>query len=142
MNYVQWAFVALAGYTFVAPLMKVATSPGGIPSTVAALVANTVLVVGSIGVVLYSDLSVAEYATHPRMVYVLAAGVCLTVGILAYYQALSKGPVSVVVPVFGMFLVTSSLVSVLWLGDEVTVRKGLGIAFAVAAVYLTAGPRA
>ncbi|GGL30423.1 hypothetical protein GCM10009037_12650 [Halarchaeum grantii] len=142
MNYVKWAFVALAGYTFVAPLMKVATAPGGIPATVAALVANTVLVVASVGVVLYSGIPVLEYATHPRMLYVLAAGVCLAVGILAYYEALSRGPVSVVVPVFGMFLVTSSLVSVLWLGDDLTLRKVAGIGFAIAAVYLTAGPRA
>ncbi|GGL60587.1 EamA family transporter [Halocalculus aciditolerans] len=142
MDYLKWALVALAGYTFVAPLMKIATGPGGIPSTVAALVANAILVLGTIGVVLYTGLPVVDYLTHPRIPYVAAAGVCLTVGILAYYKALSTGPVSIVVPVFGMFLVTSSLAGILFLGDDLTLRKSAGVLFAIAAVYLTAGPRA
>ncbi|GAA0654790.1 EamA family transporter [Salarchaeum japonicum] len=136
--YLKWAVVALLGYTMVAPLMKVATVD--IPSTVAALVANAVLVVGSLAVVLYVDIPVTPYLTHPRAIYVYAAGVCLTVGILAYYQALATGPVSIVVPVFGMFIVTSSLVSAVWLGDDLTLRKAAGIGFAAVAVYLTAGP--
>lgn len=142
MDYIEWAVVALAGYTFVAPLMKIATGPGGIPSTVAALVANAILVVGTIGVVIYTGLPVVDYLTHPRIPYVAAAGVCLTVGILAYYKALSTGPVSVVVPIFGMFLVTSSVAGVALLGDDFTLRKATGVLFAILAVYLTAGPRA
>jgi len=136
--YLKWAIVALLGYTFVAPLMKAATVD--IPSTVAALVVNGVLVVASLGVIAYFGIPVQEYLTHPRAVYMYAAGICLTVGILAYYHALSTGPVSVVVPVFGMFIVTSSVVSALWFADEVTLRQMAGIGFAVVAVYLTAGP--
>jgi len=141
MNYLRWALLALAGYTFVAPLMKLATGPDGIPATVGALLANGILVAVTAGVVLYTGTPVLEYATDPRMWYVALAGLCLSVGILAYYQALAAGPVSVVVPVFGMFLVTSSLAGVLLLGDAFTLRKGVGVVFAIAAVYLTAGPQ-
>jgi len=68
-----------------------------------------------------------------------AAGACLAVGILAYYRALSLGPVSVVAPVFGLFLVVSSLVGIAVLNESLTLRKVLGIALAAVAVWLTAG---
>lgn len=46
---------------------------------------------------------------------------------------------SVVTPVFGIFIVTSSLLSIVFLGDSFSLRKGVGIGFAVLAVYLIAG---
>ncbi|MFC6724326.1 EamA family transporter [Halobium palmae] len=141
MNYLLWSVVALAAYTFVAPLMSVATTGDApIPSDVAALLANLILVVVTAAVIVVESGGlvgyVAEYATHPKAPYVYAAGVCLSVGILAYYRALSMGPVSVVAPVFGMFLVTSSIVGVVALDESVTLRKGLGIGLAILAVYL------
>jgi transporter family protein len=136
MNYLGWALLAMAGYTLVAPLMKVALTD--IPSEVALVVANGVLV-GVVGVaVVVTDSEPLAYATHPKMVYVLVAGVCLAVGIYAYYRALALGPVSIVVPVFAMFIVTSSVIGVLFLDEVLTVRRGLGIALGVVAIYLVA----
>lgn len=136
MNYLPWAILALIAYTFVAPLMSIATTE--IPSDVAVVISNGMLMVAAIGVVAVSREPVFEYVTHPDIPYALAAGVCLAVGILAYYRALAMGPVSVVVPVFGMFIVTSSLIGFLVLDEPVTTRKIAGIGFAVLAVYLTA----
>jgi len=137
MNYLPWAVLALVAYTFVAPLMSFATaSEPAIPSNVAALVSNSMLVVATVGVIAYTRQDVSQYLVHPKSPYVYVAGLCLAVGILAYYRALSLGPASVVVPVFGMFLVTSSLVSVAFLDESFTVRKAVGILLAVVAVYL------
>ena len=60
---------------------------------------------------------------HPKVGYVCLLGVALAVGIIAYYRALALGPVSVVVPVFGLFLVTSSVVGIAALDEALTVRK-------------------
>lgn len=140
MNYLVWAVVAMGAYSLVAPLMRLATAgQGAIPSTVAALVANTVLVVLTLGVIGVTGESVVDQFADPRMRYVLAAGVCLGVGILAYYRALAVGRVSVVAPVFAMFFVASSAVGVVLLDEPVTARKLLGVAFAVVAVILVAG---
>jgi len=79
---------------------------------------------------------VTPHLDSPKLWYTLAAGLFLGVGILAYYRALSLGPVSVVTPVFGMFLVTSSIIGIAVLGESLTTRKLLGIALAVVAVYL------
>ncbi len=64
------------------------------------------------------------------------AGIALTVGIIAYYYALEAGPVSVVVPVFGTFLVLSSLIGIVALDEEFTIRKAAGIVLAGAAIWL------
>jgi transporter family protein len=141
MSYLPWTLVALAAYSLVPPLMSVATTgENPIPSSVATFYSNTVLVVATVAVVVATDDRLGPYLDHPDMAYVLGAGLCLSVGILAYYYALSQGPVSVVTPVFGMFFVTASVVGVLFLDEVFTVRKGVGILLAVVAVYLVAGP--
>ncbi|WP_435066556.1 EamA family transporter [Haloplanus sp. C73] len=137
MNYVQWSIVALLSYSAVAPLVGFATTGDPkIPSFVAALITNGLLIVATVGVVLYEGQSVATYLGHPKAPYLYLAGVFLAVGILAYYRALSLGPVSAVVPIFGTFLVISSVVGVLFLNESLTLRKVAGIGCAMLGIYL------
>ena len=140
MNYLPYALLALLAYSFVAPLMRQATTgTNAIPSDVAALVANSMLVVATVGVIALNGDKVLEHAKKPEMRLVVLAGVCLAVGILAYYRALARGPVSLVTPIFGLFLVISSLVGVVILNEPLTARKAVGVVFAVVAVVLVAG---
>jgi transporter family protein len=136
MNYLAWALLAMAGYTLVAPLMKVALAD--IPSTVALVVSNTILLGVAGAIVAVTEPEPLSHLSHPKMVYVLAAGVCLTVGIYSYYRALELGPVSIVVPIFAMFIVTSSIVGILFLDEAFTLQRGAGIALGMVAVYLVA----
>jgi transporter family protein len=137
MNYLPWALLALATYTLVAPLMSFATTGNSpVPSNVATLMANSVLVLVTLGLVAFTNENPVGYLTHPKSPYIYAAGFCLSIGILAYYRALSMGAVSVVTPVFGMFLVTSSVLGIVFLNESFTARKAAGIALAVVAVYL------
>ncbi|NHN60327.1 MULTISPECIES: EamA family transporter [Halorussus] len=135
MNYVAWAVLALVGYSVFTPLASLATDQ--IPSTVVALVANSMLAVSAAAVIVLRDESVVPYLAGENAVYMYAAGVFLSVGILAYYQALGSGPVSVVVPIFGMFLVGSSLLGVVFLNDALTAKKAVGIVLAAVGVWLT-----
>lgn len=137
MSYLPWALLALVAYSLVPPLLNVATTGAvRMPSNVAALYSNAVLVVGTVLVVAYNQEEALAYATHPTQKYVLLAGLCLFVGILAYYRALSLGPVSVVAPIFGMFLVLSSIIGIAVLNESLTARKVVGIGLGVVAVYL------
>ena len=137
MGYLRWALLALLSYSAVAPLVRfVTTGDPKIPPFVAALVTNVILLAVTAGVVLYEGQSVSASLAHPRAPYLYLAGLFLTVGILAYYRALSLGPVSVVVPIFGTFLVISSLVGVVALDESLTARKAAGIGCAALAVYL------
>jgi transporter family protein len=97
------------------------------------------LVVATVGVIALNGDNVLEHAKKPEMRLVVLAGVCLAVGILAYYRALARGPVSLVTPIFGLFLVISSLVGVVILNEPLTARKAVGVVFAVVAVVLVAG---
>jgi len=135
MRYLVWALIALLGYTAVPPLVKLATAD--IPSDVVLLISNGMLVVAAIGIILISDVSVTPYLTHERSLYAYGAGLALTVGIISYYRALAAGPVSVVVPIFGMFIATSSILGIAFLDEPLTGRKVAGIGLAVAAIYLT-----
>lgn len=139
-TYLPYALLAMGAYALVSPLMRVATTgPDAVPSDVAVIISNVLLVGMAIGVVLYSG---QEFTTHlgsPKVLHVLAAGVFLGIGILALYRSLALGPVSVVTPIFAMFLVFSSLIGVVLLGESFTARKAVGIGFAVVSVYLVSG---
>jgi transporter family protein len=137
MSYLPWAIVALGAYTLVPVLMRTATTgTEAIPSDVATVISNSILVVGAVAVVVGTDQRVTPHLGSSKLPYAVAAGVFLAVGILTYYRALALGPVSVVTPVFGMFLVTSSIIGMAFLDEPVTARKIAGIGFAVLAVYL------
>ncbi|WP_411714227.1 hypothetical protein [Natronomonas sp.] len=55
---------------------------------------------------------------------------------ISYYRALAGAPVSVVVPIFGLFLVASSVVGVVFLDEALTVWKATGIVLAGALAEL------
>ena len=135
MQYLWYALLALVAYSLVAPLTKIATRD--LPADTVALVTNGMLVITALAFVVATDKPLASALTHEHAPYMYAAGACLAVGILAYYRALAAGPVSVVVPIFGLFLVASSVIGVLFLDEALTLRKGAGVVLAVVAVFLT-----
>ena len=138
MHYLVWAVVAMLAYSFVAPFVRRATS-GGLPPFTALLITSAALFVASVVVVLATGQLQARDLHPARAADAYWAGAFLTVGIISYYQALGQGPVSVVVPIFGCFLVLSPLIAFFLLGEAVTARKLAGIALAGVAVYLVAG---
>jgi transporter family protein len=135
MQYLWYAFLALAAYTLVAPLTKIATQE--ILADTVAFVTNGILAIAALALVVATDRPILSALTHEHAPYMYAAGACLAVGIIAYYRALSTGPVSVVVPIFGLFLVASSVVGIVFLDEALTARKAVGIVLAVVAVFLT-----
>lgn len=135
MNYLVWSLIALASYTIVSPLISFVTRD--VPSSIAALITNGMLAVAALGVVLAAGESIGPYLSHDKAPYMYLAGIFLTIGILAYYRALALGPVSIVVPIFGLFIVTSSAIGIAFLDESLTARKVAGIAAALVAIYLT-----
>lgn len=132
MKYLAWAVVALAGYSFVPPLMNLATQR--VPSNVATFGVASMLAMTALILSLISNEPILSQLTGSSGIYVLATGVCLTISILAFFRALSLGPVSIVAPIFGLFLVTSSLIGVFLLGEDFTVFKLIGIGLAMLSI--------
>jgi len=137
MNYLWWALISVLAYALVAPLVSIATSD--IPSEVVVVTTNSILVVAAVVLLAVSDASVSEYLVHDSARYMYAAGVLLAIAIVAYYRALELGPVSVVAPIFGTFLVLSAIIGIAFLDEPFTLRKGAGIVLAGLAVWLVSG---
>jgi transporter family protein len=138
MHYLVWSIIAMLAYSFVAPFVRRAMA-GGLPPFTVLLVTASALFVTSLGVPYATGQLRLRDVRPARASDAYWAGAFLTVGIVAYYQALSQGPVSVVVPLFGLFLVLSPLIAFVLLGEAVTARKLAGIALGAVAVYLIAG---
>ncbi len=136
MNYVLWALLAMACYSFAFLFMKIALQ--SLPTFTVMPIAVVTLAVGATTVAtLFGEWSVPS-VTSRSVGFALAAGLCLAGAVIGYFRALSTGPVSVVVPIFGMFLVGGALLGIVVLGEGVTAKKILGIAFGAVAVVLIA----
>lgn len=133
-RYLILALIAFLTYSLVAPLLKIAMEV--IPSTAAVFISNAVMLVLLGGILLVTRQSPIPYLTGPMAPYIVAWGIALAVGLLAYYRALELGPVSVVVPVYGLFIAVSSIIGILAFHESLTRRKVASIGFAVLAIVL------
>ena len=136
MSYVLWALLAMGCYSFAFLFMKIAMRDLS-AFTVMPIAVGTLAVGATAVAALFGEWSVPSAASR-SVGFALAAGVCLAGAVVGYFRALSTGPVSVVVPIFGMFLVGGALLGVVVLGEVVTVKKGIGVAFGAVAVVLIA----
>ncbi|WP_144905163.1 EamA family transporter [Halobellus captivus] len=133
-SYLQFSIVAFVTYSLVAPLLKVAMET--VPSTPAVFFSNFVLLIVVGGVLHYRGESPLPYLRHQYTPHIIGLGVLLTVGLLTYYRALELGPVSVVVPIYGLFIVVSSVIGIVAFDEALTPRKIAGIAFSILAIVL------
>ncbi len=70
------------------------------------------------------------------LLYALLIAIPLAIGILALYMAIDKGPVSVVMPIYGLNGMMTAFLGILILRESVTVERVLGLVLAVAAIVL------
>ena len=133
-RYLALSLVAFAAYSLVAPLLKIAMQD--LPSTPAVFLSNFVLLLVAGAALAWRGVSPRPYLDRSGLLYVVAIGVLLTIGLLTYYRALSLGPVSIVVPIYGLFIAVSSVIGIVALEESVTARKLAGIVFAVLAIVL------
>ena len=140
MDYLLWVIVALVAYGLMAPLTSVVTSD--VPPAVALFLSTTIFLCLTAVVLVVTGTGTLSDVTSPSAQIVYIAGLFLSAGILAYYQALERGPVSVVVPIYGLFIVGSSIIGIAFLGEELTATRAAGIVVAAAAIYLAAGGEA
>jgi transporter family protein len=143
MNYVAWALTGMVGYSFVTLFVKLATRSGRFSGFFVLAIATVMVAIIAVCMAIgRGDMRALRDFTGREMWYVLAAGIALTVAVASLFQALSLGPASIVVPVYGMFIVGGALLGILILGEPVTIRKLTGIGLAAVSIYLIAGSRA
>ncbi len=137
MEYLLWVIVALVAYGLMAPLTSVVTRD--VPPAIALFLSTTIFLCLTAVVLVVTGTGSLPAVTTTSAGIVYVAGLFLSAGILAYYQALERGPVSVVVPIYGLFIVGSSIIGIVFLGEDLTATRAAGIVVAAAAIYLAAG---
>ncbi|WP_254528874.1 EamA family transporter [Natrinema gelatinilyticum] len=133
-RYLELSILACLAYSLVVPLLSIAMTD--LPSTLAVFLSNSVMFVTVGLVIAYRGLRVRPFLHHPQTPTLIAIGVLLTIGLLSYYRALALGPVSIVVPIYGLFIVVSSLIGMVALDEAVTARKLAAIGLSAVAIAL------
>ncbi len=142
MNHVTWALIGMVGYSFTTLLVKLATRDGRLSSFLVLAIASVVVMATAIGIVLargdLSHLGPKDFLS-PSAGLAYATGIALTVAVSSLFRALSLGPASIVVPIYGMFIVGGALLGIVFLGEPITLRKLAGIGLAAVSIFLLAG---
>ncbi len=143
MGYVGWALLGMEGYSLVSLFVKLATRSGDVSSFFVLAVATAIVVSTACCIALvrgdFSGLTAGDFV-KPGALWSYATGVALIVAVASFFKALSLGPVSEVVPIYGMFVVGGAILGIAFLGEPLTPRKLLGVAFAARSIYLIARP--
>ena len=138
-SYVLWALIGMSAYSFTTLFVKLAER-AGMPSF-AVLAVATVMVAIFVLAITFARGEVAPLVAQfggRGMLFALAAGITLTIAVSSLFHALSLGPATVVVPLYGMFIVGGAVLGVLVLHEPVTWQKAAGLVAAAAGVYLIA----
>ena len=115
MGYIAWAIIAMGSYGLTGVFLKLALRT--IPTEVALVLTNSMLVITGLVLILVRGSSIAVYLrVGSPFLYVMLAGLTLSVAIASYYTALSRGPVSIVVPIFAMSFAVASALALAFLG--------------------------
>ena len=141
MNYIAWAVLGMIGYSAVTLFVKFATRNGQFSSFLVLAIATVIVTASAFTItVVRGDTRnlVARDFTSASALWAYATGVALTVAVASLFRALSLGPASVVVPIYGMFIVGGALLGMVFLGESSNLRRLLGIGLATISVFLIA----
>ena len=137
MGYIAWAIIAMGSYGLTGVFLKLALRT--IPTEVALVLTNSMIVITGLVLILVRGSSIAVYLrVGSPFLYVMLAGLTLSVAIASYYTALSRGPVSIVVPIFAMSFAVASALALVFLGEDIRLTKVAGLAMAAGAIVLLA----
>ena len=141
MGYVGWALLGMVGYSLVTLLVKLATRAGDVSSSYVLAIAVSIVGLGAWAIALlrgdFAGFVLSDLA-KPSALWSFATGIALIVAVASLFRALSLGPATEVVPIYGMFVVGGALLGIVFLNEPVTYRKLLGILFAALSIYLIA----
>ena len=141
MNHITWALTGMVGYSFTTLLVKPATRSGQFSSFLVLAIACVITMTTAMSIILLrgdlQSVSPKDFASSSAW-YAYATGIALTVAVMSLFRALSLGPASIVVPIYGMFIVGGAVLGIVFLHEPLTARKIAGIGLAVISIFLLA----
>ena len=133
MNYLPLALITMVGlgvHYFLAKLI----SPH-ISSPVIAFIGGAVYFPVVLGYIYFTKTPIMP----EQKIYVLYAiliAIPMAIGVLTLYLAIDRGPVSVVMPIYGLNAMVAALLGIIVLHELVTIPKIVGMVLAVIAIVL------
>lgn len=139
LTYIHWSLIGMVAYSVVSLVVKLATRSGTHPSFTVLAVATSIVAIVSVWIAFsgghFAAMKRADLISVASL-WTIIAGIFLTIAVASFFKALSMGPASEVVPIYGMFVVGGSLLGILFLGESLSFSKVAGIFMAAAAIYL------
>ena len=136
MNWILYALISAAAAALTAILAKIGVE--GVPSTLATAIRTLVIVVFAWMMVLgLGEQSRLATVSRRSLVFLILSGAATGVSWLAYFRALQLGPASKVAPIDKLSLPITILLAVVYLGEPLTWRLGIGVALMTAGAFLT-----
>ncbi len=137
MSYIAWTIIAMAAYAIMTILLKF--SLRDVPPEAAVFVTNALLVISAFLWALYRGVKITDHlALNQPTLFLILAGLALSVGIISLYMALSRGPISTVSPLFGMNIAVVAILGFIILKEPVSLERIMGVILAAGAVFLLA----
>ena len=133
MNYLPLALITMVGlgvHYFLAKLI----SPH-ISSPAIALIGGAVYFPLLIGYIYFTKTPIMP-EQKVYVGYAILIGIPMAIAILTLYLAIAKGPVSVVMPIYGLNAMVTALLGIIILHEPVTIPKIAGLVLAVVAIIL------
>jgi len=135
VSYLVWVFIGLFSYGCMTGVLKIALRD--IPPGVALVVTNSVLTLAAIIWAFTRNESFGPYMKlDTPFMFLLLASVFLTISVISLYTALSRGPVSTVVPIYAMNMAVAAIIGFVLLGESISLTRISGILMAAGAVFL------
>jgi transporter family protein len=138
MSWLFYAFVSAAAAALTAVLAKVGVE--GVPSTLATAVRTVIITVFAWAMTAGLKEHHALHSVSRRsLLFLVLSGLATGVSWLAYFRALQLAPASRVAPIDKLSLPLTIILAMLFLGESMTWRLGLGVALMTAGAILTVG---
>lgn len=135
MSYLIWVFIGLFSYGCMTGILKLALRD--IPPGIALVITNSVLTLTAIIWAFTRNESFGPYIKFNQPFFLLLlASLFLTISVISLYTALSRGPVSTVVPIYAMNMAVAALIGFALLGEPISLTRIFGILMAAVAVFL------
>jgi len=136
MGWLFYAFVSAGAAALTAILAKIGVE--GIPSTLATAIRTLVVLVLAWGAVIgLGEHRAIAHVSRRSLIFLALSGLATGVSWLAYFRALQLGPASRVAPIDKLSLPLTIVLAVLWLGEPLGWRVGVGVALMAGGALLT-----
>ena len=138
MSWLLYACVSAGAAALTAVLAKIGVE--GVPSTLATAVRTVIITVFAWAITIgLKEHHALNTVSRRSLLFLVLSGLATGVSWLAYFRALQLAPASRVAPIDKLSLPLTIVLAMLFLGESMTWRLGVGVALMTAGAILTIG---